>query len=78
MSNYKINDIRIFCWKYGVIYLGWIMVKKEMEPILYYDNDPIITIEPDINMRFVCIGLTKKGTMNRLIKAVDRIKEMEE
>lgn len=73
MSDYTTKDIRIFCWKYKIGYIGWIMVHKEQKSMLYCDSKPTITIEPELNMIFACFGFTKKGVMRKLTKKAMKV-----
>lgn len=62
------NQIRVYVMKKGFVWLGWIVIKREPVSILYCDNNPTIELEPEINMEYVKVSLSKK----RCFKAVKR------
>lgn len=33
--------VKGYIFKKGLLWLGWIMLKEEQKPILYYDNKPV-------------------------------------
>lgn len=62
------NNIRGYVFSKGFIWIGWILVKREQEPILYSDNIPYTTLKSDLNVEYLTLGISKKRVMKRIEK----------
>ena len=56
-----------FVYKFGLVWLGWIVVKKE-EPITFYycDNTTSVTMHYENRIKYVAFGLTRNSVTNKL------------
>lgn len=61
-----------YCIRYGPFWIAWILRRHVEEPRLYYDNDKAMTMYGEIDIAYMTIGLTKRGTMRRLKNFVER------
>ena len=74
-----VNKIRCFCfpiWRF--FWLGWVTVRRNEPEHLYYDSAAWITVYSEDSIRYVTIGFTKSGVMERLRRYVATIREEEE
>lgn len=56
---------RAFCFKYGFLWIGWVLEIAEEKSRLYYDNQPSYTAFNTECIRYFCIGLRRKGCLTR-------------
>lgn len=61
------EQIRGYVMKYGFIWLGWTVVKRKVVT-QYYDNIKEITLEPEMNIEYVTVSLSKKLVYKRINK----------
>lgn len=64
--------IRCFIFKYGLIWIGWILKQNSSPEIFYYDNKPTTNITAEENIEYFTLGFTKNSVMNRTIRYVKR------
>ena len=69
-------DIRCYLLKKGLIWIGWIFVKKKFEISLYSDSRKEISIKPEANVEYVTLSFSKKWATSRLLKKIDKLKEV--
>ena len=60
------------CILYGPFWIAWILKKHIDEPRLYCDNDKTMTMHGEIDIAYMTIGLTRRGSMKRLNNFVER------
>lgn len=72
MEN-KISNILAFTFKRQLFWIGWLVVKREMS-MLYADNNPYMTMAPEMEVAYVTFGLSKKSAMRRLAKKAKKLK----
>lgn len=72
-ENYNLKNIRGYCYKYGLIWVGWIVIQQEKKAVLYADNKPYMELEPEINIRYLTLGLGYDRVMKRLKNAAIKI-----
>ncbi len=69
-----IKRIRAFCYPFwGIFRIGWVMVKDPVQPVLYYDSAPTVTLHSTNDLRYVTIGFTERGVLRRLKKYVESV-----
>lgn len=61
-----------FCFKYGFLWIGWILEISEEKPRPYYDNRPSYTIFNTHCIRYFCIGLREKKVFDNLKKFCEK------
>ena len=60
---------RGYVFKYGLLYLGWIMKKVEPAPVLYNDNSPTLTLtSSETSIEYLSIGFSENRVLNKLSK----------
>ena len=67
------SNILGFIFKRRFLWIGWLMVKREMT-MLYADNNPYTTMQPDMEVTYVTFGLTEKSVIRRLTKKAKKLK----
>ena len=77
MNQNKITDILGYCFKRRFLYIGWLVVKRETT-MLYADNNPYMTIAPDMEVAYLTFGLTTNSVLNKLRKKAMKLKEVKE
>lgn len=65
-------EMFVYCYKKLFFYIGWIVVKCEDGPTLYYDNNPVTTIESDPGVVYLTFGLTQKSVFNKMSSALNK------
>ena len=68
-NSLKINA---YCYFHKLLWLGWIIVKNPQLAPLYYDNTPTVTISNESELKYITLGFTRKGTLKRLKKYIER------
>lgn len=59
-------NLRGYLFKYGFIWLAWVL--RRSEPVcFYYDNEPM-KIEPEMNIKYLTISFSKKRATERMRK----------
>ena len=70
--NNEIITRRGYVFKYGPLYLGWIMKRVEPAPILYSDNSPTLTLTgSEISIEHLSIAFTESRVFKKLRKFLD-------
>lgn len=69
----KTGNILGFIFKRRFLWIGWLMVKREMT-MLYADNNPYMTMQPDMEVSYVTFGFSQKSVMRRLTKKAEKLK----
>lgn len=75
MSDYYIKDIRAYAYSKGPLWIGWIVINREMKPIYWLDNRTKYTIEPETNMAYVTFGFSQKQVIDKLTKVANDLVE---
>lgn len=70
--NETIN-IMGYIFKRKFFYIGWLVVKRGMT-MLYADNNPYMTMKPEMEVEYVTFGLTSKSVTRRLTKKAKKLK----
>ena len=70
----KPSKFKGYCYKYGFIYVGWLIKYTEHERPLYFNNTPYETILPETKLDYLTFGFTKKSVMKRLEKHIKKEK----
>lgn len=61
-------DVRAYVFKRRLLWCGWLLEKHKPVSYLYADNTPYITMEPEVNMKYLVFGLTEKSVNNKIVK----------
>lgn len=63
---------RAFCFKYGFLWIGWVLEIAEEKSCLYYDNQPSYTVFNTECIRYFCVGMREKKVFDKLRKFCER------
>lgn len=63
---------RVYHFNYGLIWLGWVFETETETTKLYYDNNPIYNFVATDEIKYLCIGLSKKKVISKLRKFCKR------
>ena len=68
------NEIKmnIYLYKRKLLWIGNIVIRNQKQTF-YYDNSPVVNVRPETEVKYVTIGLTKKGVFKRLKRRAYRI-----
>lgn len=66
------SEIRGYCFKRRLLWIGWLVVKNK-QTMLYADNNPYMTIGPEMEVRYLVFGLTQKSVMKKLTKKAEKL-----
>lgn len=69
------NQVRLFIFKKGLLWIGWILTVKEPEPIPYYDNNPWIVVDQELDIAYMTMGFSENRVRSRLIKYIEKLRE---
>lgn len=67
---------RAYCYKYGLLYIGWAISIKTQENPYYCDNRKTILMYPESWIDYVTIGFTKESVMKKLRKHYEKLKNL--
>lgn len=67
---------RAYCFKYGLLYIGWTMSVKRQENPYYFDDRKTLLIYPESWLDYVTFGFTKESVMNKLRKRYEKLKNL--
>lgn len=78
MSKWYDEEMRCYIFSYGFLWVGWILIKRELKPIPLYSDVKEITMEPEANIEYLTFGFTQKGVFGRVKrKALKMVDEKE-
>lgn len=63
---------RAYVFKHKFIYVGWIVIYRPNEPILYADNTKTITMHNEYELSYMTIGFTEKRVTRKLSKYIEQ------
>lgn len=67
---------RCYCFKYGLLYIGWVMSIKTQENPYYFDNRKTLIMYPESWLDYVTIGFTKESVMKKLRRYYEKLKDI--
>ena len=70
--NNEIITRRGYVFKYGPLYLGWIMKRVEPAPVLYSENSPTLTLTgSELSIEYLTVGFIENRVLKKLSKFLD-------
>lgn len=71
--NIRPDHQRVYCYKYGFLYIGWIVSIKCQENPYYFDNRKTVLMYPESWLDYLVCGFTKDSVMRKLRKYYEKL-----